>query len=100
MAQTGTVKFFNDKEGFGFITSDDGDVFVHASNIVGDVVLSEGQSVELEILGDVVGGKTHRSGASGDGDGTLTVDVFDRPVVPDLHHHPAVGAQGCAGCGG
>ena len=49
MAQTGTVKFFNDKKGFGFITSDDGDVFVHASNIVGDAILSEGQSVEFEV---------------------------------------------------
>ena len=49
---------------------------------------------ELEILGDVVSGKPHRSGASGDGDGTVTVDVFDRPVVPVLHHDPAVGAQG------
>ncbi len=49
MAQTGTVKFFNDKKGFGFITSDDGDVFVHASNIVGDAILTEGQSVEFEV---------------------------------------------------
>jgi CspA family cold shock protein len=49
MAQTGTVKFFNDKKGFGFITCDDGDVFVHASNIVGDAILSEGQSVEFEV---------------------------------------------------
>ena len=49
MAQTGTVKFFNDKKGFGFITTDDGDVFVHASNIVGDTVLTEGQSVEFEV---------------------------------------------------
>ena len=49
MAQTGTVKFFNDKKGFGFITTNDGDVFVHASNVVGDVILSEGQSVEFEV---------------------------------------------------
>ncbi len=49
MTQTGTVKFFNDKKGFGFITTNDGDVFVHASNIVGDAILSEGQSVEFEV---------------------------------------------------
>lgn len=51
MALTGTVKFFNEQKGFGFITSGEGDdVFVHASNIVGDGfrTLSEGQTVEYE----------------------------------------------------
>jgi CspA family cold shock protein len=51
MAITGTVKFFNEQKGFGFITSPDGDdVFVHASNIEGDGyrTLSEGQSVTYE----------------------------------------------------
>ena len=49
MAQTGTVKFFNENKGFGFITTADGDVFVHVSNIVGGATLSEGQSVEFEV---------------------------------------------------
>jgi len=48
----GTVKWFNEKKGFGFITPDDGseDVFVHYSNIGGDGfrTLSEGQKVEYE----------------------------------------------------
>ena len=51
MAQ-GTVKWFNDSKGFGFIQRDDGpDVFVHFSAVVGDGYrsLQEGQAVEFEI---------------------------------------------------
>jgi CspA family cold shock protein len=49
---TGTVKWFNDSKGFGFIEQPDGpDVFVHYSAIQGDGFrsLSEGQSVEFEV---------------------------------------------------
>jgi len=49
---TGTVKWFNDSKGFGFIEQPDGpDVFVHHSAIQGSGYksLSEGQSVEFEI---------------------------------------------------
>jgi len=52
MAQ-GTVKWFNEAKGFGFITLDDGgDVFVHFSAIRGDGFksLSDGQKVELEVV--------------------------------------------------
>ena len=51
--QTGTVKWFNESKGFGFITPSDGgkDVFVHFSAIKGDGfrTLKEGQSVSYEV---------------------------------------------------
>ena len=47
---TGTVKFFNDAKGFGFITPDDGgkDLFVHTSAVDGGM-LNENDKVEYEI---------------------------------------------------
>ena len=48
----GTVKWFNDSKGFGFISLEDGskDVFVHHSTIQGDgfKTLAEGQQVEFD----------------------------------------------------
>ena len=49
---TGTVKFFNDQKGFGFISREDGpDVVVHFSNIegTGRRTLLDGQRVEFDI---------------------------------------------------
>ena len=48
----GTVKFFNDQKGFGFISRDgEEDLFVHFSNIVGSGsrTLVDGQEVEFEL---------------------------------------------------
>jgi CspA family cold shock protein len=52
MTTTGTVKFFNNEKGFGFISREGGDdVFVHFSNIVGEGYksLDEGQRVEFDV---------------------------------------------------
>lgn len=49
---TGTVKFFNNEKGYGFIERPDGDdVFVHFSSIEGSgfKTLEEGQNVEFEV---------------------------------------------------
>ncbi len=52
-AVTGTVKWFNETKGYGFITPNDGgkDVFAHANEIQGEGFksLREGQSVEFTI---------------------------------------------------
>ena len=54
MRTTGTVKWFNDTKGFGFITPEDGskDCFVHHSAIQGNgfKTLAEGQRVEFDIV--------------------------------------------------
>ncbi len=46
----GTVKWFNESKGFGFITSEDGDFFVHYSSIQGNGFksLAEGDSVSFD----------------------------------------------------
>jgi CspA family cold shock protein len=52
MAEQGTVKWFNDAKGYGFISREQGeDLFVHFSAIEGDGFksLSEGDAVEFEV---------------------------------------------------
>ena len=59
--EKGTVKFFNEKKGYGFITKEDGiDVFVHFTSIEsGDdfKTLKQDQAVEFEIESDDRGDK-------------------------------------------
>ncbi len=53
MSFVGTVKWFNDSKGYGFIQQENGpDVFVHHSAISGDGYksLAEGQKVEFELV--------------------------------------------------
>jgi cold shock protein len=58
---TGTVKFYNDQKGFGFIQPDDGskDVFVHATALerAGLRGLAEGQKVSFDTAEDRRSGK-------------------------------------------
>lgn len=58
---TGTVKWFNDQKGYGFIAPDDGgkDVFVHVSAVeqAGMRGLNEGQKLSYEIVTDSRSGK-------------------------------------------
>jgi CspA family cold shock protein len=56
----GSVKWFNDKKGFGFISQDNGDdVFVHQTSIQGEGfrTLAEGDKVEFEVMKDQKGFK-------------------------------------------
>ena len=59
---SGTVKFYNDQKGFGFIAPDDGstDVFVHATALerAGMRMLNEGQKVSYTTAVDKRNGKT------------------------------------------
>lgn len=59
--QVGTVKFYNDQKGYGFIQPDDGgkDVFVHASALerAGMRALTEGQKVSFDVQEDRRTGK-------------------------------------------
>ncbi|MEO0981895.1 MAG: cold-shock protein [Pseudomonadota bacterium] len=59
---SGTVKFYNDQKGFGFIAPDDGgkDVFVHATALErsGVANLREGQKVSFDTAEDQRSGKT------------------------------------------
>lgn len=72
---TGTVKWFSNEKGYGFIEREDGDdVFVHHSAIQGSGFksLDEGETVEFEVIQGDKGPKAQnvvRSGGSGEASG-------------------------------
>ena len=82
---TGTVKWFSDAKGYGFIEREGGeDVFVHHSAIEGHGFksLEEGEKVEFEVLEDPKGPKAHnvvRLNARGRG-------TADQPVQSPTDH--------------
>ncbi|MDA8104341.1 MAG: cold-shock protein [Nitrospiraceae bacterium] len=52
MSVEGTIKWFNEKKGYGFIQQDNGqDIFVHYTSIVGDgfKTLAEGERVKFDV---------------------------------------------------
>lgn len=63
---TGTIKFFNEEKGFGFITPETGgvDVFVHISALERGATLSQGDRVNFEIGQDRKTGKSKAENVS------------------------------------
>jgi len=63
---TGTVKFFNQDKGFGFITPDNGgpDVFVHSSGVERGGSLQDGKKVRFEVGQDRKTGKSKAENVS------------------------------------
>lgn len=64
MSIAGTVKFFNSEKGYGFIETDNGDVFVHANDVHGNP-LQEGDEVYFDEEFDQMKQKARASNVTG-----------------------------------
>lgn len=76
---TGTVKWFSDAKGYGFIQRDDGsDVFVHHSAIegVGFKSLAEGERVEFDVIEEERGPKAQNVVRLGEGGASRGAEGF------------------------
>lgn len=66
----GRIKWFSDRRGYGFIERDDGpDLFVHFSAIEGEgfKTLTEGETVEFEVIEDAKGPRAQKVMRKGEG---------------------------------
>lgn len=86
----GTVKWFNEKKGYGFIKQDDGqDIFVHFSSITmsGFKTLTEGDEVTYDIedgnRGPVAKNVARAQGSSGSAEVTEAQEVEDAPEAEE-----------------
>ncbi len=55
----GTVKFYNRVKGFGFITTEGGDIFVHATQVQEKEPLKDGQRVTFDVVDSQKGKQAH-----------------------------------------
>ncbi len=95
---TGTVKWFSDAKGYGFIERSDGDdVFVHHSAIEGHgfKTLAEGEKVEFDVIEEPKGPKAQNvvrvdAQGGGDGDEASADRIGAEPPFqsPTDHTHP------------
>ncbi|MFH1408552.1 MAG: cold shock domain-containing protein [Nanoarchaeota archaeon] len=81
----GTVKFFNEKKGFGFIAADGGkEYFVHQSSVKGDIILKDQDKVVFDVEDGERGPKAvHVSLDDGSASSDATQDETTEDETPE-----------------